>query len=351
MKALFTIPASGIVVALMLASCSQKAENKNELNSTDSIPVKIQTVQSGETSADINTTGLVATENNANYAFKIGGVISRIFVQEGQFFKKGQLLASLNNTEINAQLEQAKLNVEKAKRDYTRASNLYKDSVATLEQLQNAKTGLDVAQKAEDAVAFNAQYSKIYASNDGFVTKKIASEGEVAGQGTPVLAINETNGNSNYTLKVGVSSIEWAAIRINQKALITLDGFPGQTFQGIVFRKSQAADQADGSFQVEIKIDLENAKPAIGMFGKAQILADQSVSSRLIPYDALIEADGNKAYVFALVNGNHVMKAPIVIESFNNKEVYVKSGLENISQIVVSNSAFLNEQSSIKIIK
>jgi hypothetical protein len=87
------------------------------------------------------------------------------------------------------------------------------------------------------------------------------------------------------------------------------------------------------------------------MFGKAQILAGQSVATRVIPYDALIEADGNKAFVFALVNGNHVVKVPIVIASFDNKEVHVKSGLENISQIVVSNSAFLNEQSTIKIIK
>jgi len=56
--------------------------------------------------------------------------------------------------------------------------NLYKDSVTTLEQVQNAKTVLDVAKKAEDAVAFNKQYSAIYAASDGFVTEKIGNEGE-----------------------------------------------------------------------------------------------------------------------------------------------------------------------------
>jgi len=350
MKVLFTIPVFGIAAALLLASCGQKAQDKNIPDATDNIPVKVASVQSLQTSSAISATGLVSTENAANYAFKIGGVISWIYVQEGQFFKKGQLLAALNDTEIRSQLDQARLNVEKAKRDYTRASNLYKDSVSTLEQLQNAKTGLEVAQKTEDAVAFNSQFSKIYAASDGFVSKKIAEEGEIVSQGAPVLAINETNGNNNYTLKVGVTDKEWATIRINQKAAVTLDGFPGQIFNALVFRKSQAADPADGSFQVELKLDLNSVKPAIGMFGKAHILADTKLAVKLIPYDALIEADGDKAFVFAVTDSNHVQKVPIVIASFNNNEVYVKSGLEHVTRIVISNSAFLNEQSNIKII-
>src|SRR5258708_2096557 len=163
MKSLIIIQTLAISAVLLLASCAHKAQDRNGFDPADNIPVKVASVRSLQTSSDISATGLVATENEAKYAFKIGGVISRILVQQGQFFKRGQLLATLNSTEISSGLDQAKLNEEKAKRDYNRASNLYKDSVATLEQLQNAKTSFDVAQKAEDAVAFNAKYSRIYA--------------------------------------------------------------------------------------------------------------------------------------------------------------------------------------------
>lgn len=341
---------SVVSAAMILTSCGNKTKEKSALPESDDIPVKVTTISSLQIPAQIDATGLVTTENTGNYAFKIGGVIRKILVHEGQFFKKGQLLAALNTTEINSGLEQAKLNVEKANRDYSRATNLYKDSVATLEQLQNAKTALDVAKKTQEAVAFNNQHASIYATSDGFVTEKIANEGEVVAAGAPILAISETNGNKDYELKVGVTDKQWAQIAVNQKASVVLDGFPGKTIPAYVFRKSQASDNAGGSFQVELKLRLGSLNPASGMFGKAQIYTGATTTATVIPYDALIEADGNNAFVFG-VSGNKVKRIPIVVTGFDNKQVYVKSGLENTAEIVVSNCAFLNEQSNIRIIK
>jgi RND family efflux transporter MFP subunit len=248
---------------LVLFSCKEKEKAKNPLEEGDVIPVKISSVAALGLPKKINATGLVSTENEAKYSFKIGGVINRIFVDEGQFFRKGQLLATLNSTEISAGLMQSDLSVEKAQRDYQRAVNLYKDSVYTLEQLQNTKTALDIAQKAKEAVAFNEHYSKIYAASDGFVSQKIASEGEVIGPGMPVLAINETQKNNNYLLKVGVTDREWASINPGQTATVTLDGYADKKIDAYVFRKSQAADPTLGSFQIELKLKLNDIKPAV----------------------------------------------------------------------------------------
>ncbi|MFX4370069.1 hypothetical protein ABTA37_20270, partial [Acinetobacter baumannii] len=77
------------------------------------------------------------------------------------------LIATLNLTEINAQVQQAEIAYEKALRDYKRVTNLYKDSVANLEQMQNAKTALDVAQQQVTAANFNKNYSEIKALTDG----------------------------------------------------------------------------------------------------------------------------------------------------------------------------------------
>jgi RND family efflux transporter MFP subunit len=331
-------------------SCKEDEKEHNPFETADMISIKTATVESLALTNTISASGLVTTENQANYGFKIGGVVSRIYVEEGQFFKKGQLLATLDQTEINAGLNQADLNLKKFERDYERANNLYKDSVYTLEQLQNTKTGLDIARKQKDAVAFNSRHAKIYATADGFVSNKIANEGEVVGPGSPILAINETSQNNNYLLKVGLTDKEWASVKIGQKAMVTLDGFPDEKFEATIFRKSQSADAALGSFQIELKLNMKDQKPAVGMFGKAEIQTDKAEDFIIIPYNSLIEADGNKAFVFVVEN-NKVKRQPITINKFDNDKVFVKDGLQKTDQIVISNSAYLNEQSTIKIIK
>lgn len=341
-----------VTATILFSSCGGKQKKGDtERFTEETIPVKTTPVEQLESSSSIASTGLLSTENEARYSFKIGGVIERININEGQFFKKGQLLATLKITEIDAQVAQANLGYEKAKRDYTRANNLYRDSVATLEQLQNSKTGLDIAQRTVDAVVFNKKYAYIYAGADGFVTKKLANEGEVVNGGTSILAINETSGASDWVLKVGVTDKEWAAIEIGNKATVTLDAFADKTFEAFVFRKSQAADIGSSSFQIEIKVSLGNTRPAVGMFGKANIITKHDANVMVIPYGSLVEADGNKGFVFTTVGANRVKKVPVTILKFDNDKVYLKDKLVGIDRIVISNSAYLNEQSTIKIIQ
>lgn len=339
-----------LLSVLLTTSCKEEKKESKPFETADVIAVKTAAVESLALGSSINASGLVTTENETTYSFKIGGVVSGVFVEEGQFFRKGQLLATLDETEIRAGLNQSDLNVQKNERDYKRATNLYKDSVYTLEQVQNTRTGLDIARRQKDAVAFNARYAKIYATADGFVSQKVVNKGEIVGPGSPVLLINETSHNNNYLLKVGLTDTEWASVKIGQKAVVTLDGYPDKRFEAFVFRKSQAADRAIGSFQVELKLIMNDSKPAVGMFGKADINTDQSEDLIVIPYNSLLEADGNKAFVYVITN-NKVKKRPVTIARFENDKVFLKDGLQKGDKIAISNSAYLNEQSTIKIIK
>ena len=343
------------ILSFMVQSCANKSNATTKATATlpqrgEAVAVKVAAIQQTETSDNIHVSGLLTTSNEGRLGFKIGGVIQKIMVKEGEFFRKGQTLATLNTAEIDAQTEQAQLGLEKAKRDFTRASNLFRDSVATLEQMQNAKTGVEVAQKSLDVASFNRRYATIVATTDGFVVKKIANEGEVIAPGTPVLAIGETGTKADWIVKAGVSDAEWSALRLNQPATVQFDAFPGQTFEAFISRKARAADLASGSFVIELTVKLRNENVALGMFAKATIAATAPHTATTIPYDALIEANGNEAFVF-VPNGNGVIKKAITIESFNQNNVVVRSGLENVREIVVSNSAFLNEQSAITITK
>jgi RND family efflux transporter MFP subunit len=332
---------------LIFQACKQPAKPSAIPTPGEAIPVTLAPVQTGGLANSIEATGLLFTEDESKLSFKIGGVVESVFVSEGDFVKAGQVLATLKNTEIASQVSQVQLNVQKAERDYERAYNLYQDSVATLEQLQNAKTGLDIAKQGLSAANFNKQYARIVAPASGFVVKKLMSAGEIAGPGMPVFLINHVSGNSHWILRTGVSDAEWANIVLGDKAMVTLDAFPGKTFNARVTNRSLAADPMNGSFSVELRVDLNGEKPATGMFGKASILTGKVTNTTVIPYAALLEADGDKGYVFVTNNKKTVERKEVKLGRMYNDRVEVLSGLENNNLIVIAGSAYLSDKSTI----
>ncbi|MEO6638726.1 MAG: efflux RND transporter periplasmic adaptor subunit [Ginsengibacter sp.] len=338
-----------LAVAVFLQACSSKANELKEVPKTESIAVKLIPIKEQAGVATIEASGLLATENEAHLSFKIGGIIENVFVKEGQTVKKGQLLATLKANEISAEVEQVRLSIDKAQRDYQRAVNLYKDSVATLEQLQNAKTGLDIAKQGYQQAAFNQQYSKIYAPADGFVVKKMYNTGELAKSGEPVIIMNIINGGSKWILKVGVPDKEWAIIENGNKADVKFDAYPGKTFSAIVSKRSLAADAVTGSFQIELQIDPQHLHPATGMFGKATIFPDRPQTGSSIPYEALLEANGKEGFVFVSDNKKTVKRIPVTISDIKENVVNVSHGLEGHSFIVTAGSPYLSDNSAITV--
>jgi len=130
-------------IALISWGCNNNDESAKAAQS-NKIPVKTTPVKQEEIVTLIHTSGKLFSEAEMKLSFKIGGIIEEIFVDEGQQVHKGKLLAKLDQAEIEAQVNQAKNAFEKANRDRDRVYKLYEDSVATLEQLQDATTGLEI---------------------------------------------------------------------------------------------------------------------------------------------------------------------------------------------------------------
>src|SRR6187551_1215971 len=148
---------------LWMCSKQEKKESSEVAVDESTIAVKLAPVKTGDYALPIVSSGLISTEIESRLSFKTGGIISRIYVTEGQSVSAGQVLATLDLTEINAQEAQAKDGLEKAKRDLGRAQRLYADSAATLEQIQNAQTAFNVAEETVHIVSFNKRYAAIQA--------------------------------------------------------------------------------------------------------------------------------------------------------------------------------------------
>jgi multidrug efflux system membrane fusion protein len=315
----------------------------------DAIPVRLQPVMLSRQSRVLRYSGLMATNDEARLSFKIGGIISRIYVKEGDHVSAGELLATLDLTEIDAQVQQAALNVEKAQRDENRLSNLYRDTVASLEQLQNSHTQLTVANEALRIAHFNRQYAQIRASTDGTVLQKIASDGEYLAAGTPVLVFNGT-GNRDWVVRFGVSDKDWAVLHRGDKAAVTIDAYPEHDFSGVITKLAEAADPANGTYAVEVTVEPAGHRFAPGLFCSLRIQPPAGRIYTLIPASALTEGEGSGGYVYTVNADNRtVRKISVRIAFLQDDLIAVSSGLDSVRQVITDGVGYLTEHSVVKV--
>lgn len=339
-----------IMSIIFIQSCSPAESSKSIPVVNAPIPVKIVSLKKVESSKTIITSGQFSTDDETVLSFKTGGIIDKILVKEGDFVRKGQLLATLDLTEIKAQVNQAELGYEKAKRDFTRAGNLYKDSVATLEQFQNAQTALSIAQQQLDAAKFNLSFSEIRSVSAGYILKKYVSAGQYVSPGTQILRTNGA-GKSYWIFKSGVSDKEWSSLQVGDKAIIKIDHAPEISLDAHIIRKSEGADPITGLFFIEMKLEsLESIQIASGMFGTATIEPSRKTAAWNIPYEALLDGNANKGFVFITNDKKTAQKIPVTIASIDGDNIKINSGLSDTSYLIIQGSAYLTHNSDIQVI-
>jgi RND family efflux transporter MFP subunit len=349
MRNTLRISAAAILLLFTAASCGKPKAAAKIPAAGEAVPVKVMDpVRSGQ-SDTVTAGGQFTTDDETILSFKTGGIISSILVKEGDAVRRGQLLATLDVTEISSLVNQAHLGLEKAERDLKRAENLYRDSVATLEQIENARTAKDLAVQQLRAAEFNLQHSEIRAVNDGYILRKFANSGQLAGPGTPVFQTNGASSNK-WLMRIGVSDREWAKISTGDSAAIITDAFPGKTIKATVSRRAEAADPYTGAFIIELTVSVpEGVKLAAGMFGKATISASAKTDVWEIPYTALLDGNGGTGYIFVTTNGKTAKRIPVKIAAITGNSVHLSEGPEENQRIIISGSAYLTDGSPINI--
>ena len=332
------------LVALLL-SCGN---TETTIQGSHEVAVNLYAVESKQIAQPVYASGLLFSETEAVLSFKIGGIVQQIFVEEGDAVKKGQLLARLDLTEINAQVIQAQNGVEKAERDLARVKNLYTDGAATLENVQDLTTALNVAKEGLRIAEFNQRFAEIRAVSDGSIVRKMKNQGELVSPGMPLFFMNDT-GNDQWKLKAGIADKDWARLKEGDKATVSFDAYPDE-FEGTVIRLAEGADQTNGSFQVEIHVDPKGNKFAAGLFAETKITPSQSKSYKVIPVEALVEGSGKKGFVFTMNGKDGVKKIPIEVAFMLDNEIAIKSGLENIDNVITAGSGYLTEYSAVKVV-
>lgn len=328
---------------LPLAACG----NNDPAPAPKPTPVRVQNAAQGPAVPPIDTNGLVMTKHELRLSFKTGGVVRRIAVQEGQSVKRGERLAEIELTEINAQVEQARQMAKKAARDLRRGENLYADQVISLEQLQDLRTQAAMAEAAFKSAQFNMGYSVITAPRDGVVLRKLVEERELVGPGTPVLVFGESDGG--YVVRAALADREIVNVKLGDKGEIRMDAFPGQLMTGTVVEVASAADERTGMFSIEVRFDSPPPRLVSGLVARLRLEPESSAPPlTYVPMAALVEGDGDRASVFVL-DGGKAQKRDVRVAFITADSIALESGLEAGEAVITDGALFLENGEAVEV--
>lgn len=338
------------IIALTAAACNPQYASQEETASGNVRKVKVTQPQLSSEPIPVVGSGVLASATELRLSFKTGGIIRDIRAEEGKAVREGQVLASLDLAEINAMVKQAQEQFDKYSRDLQRVENLYKDSVATLEQVQDLRTALEVARSQRDVALFNQQHSVIKAPASGRILRRFAERGELVTPGAPVLYMAQT-GAESFVLRIAVADKDVVRLQIGDPAIIHFDAWPGEDFKAAVSEIAGAADPATGTFSIELRLDAQERMLKNGFIGKAEISPRGQEPYYKIPMNALVDGEADKARVFELAADQKVHKRELRPD-FIGKDYFTvpaKTGLQN--PLVTDGAAYLSEGEVVAVLK
>jgi multidrug efflux system membrane fusion protein len=335
---------ASLAFAVIVAGCDSEVASEEPA----ATPVRVAAATTGPAAPSIRTNGLLANKDEIRLAFKVGGVIRRLVVSEGEHVRKGQRLAEIEQTEVNAQVEQARQAYEKAKRDAARGARLYEDKVISLEQLQDLRTQAAMTEAGLNSAEFNSNYAAIVAPRDGTVLRRLAEERELVTAGTPVLILGAQD--KGFIVRTGLADREIVQVRLGDTAQVRLDALPDAALTGKITEVASAADPASGMFRIEVTLDSSNLPLKSGLVAKLTVVpSSASAGSRVyVPIGAIVEGDGRTARLFVL-DKDHARRRDVEVAFIEGDSVALSSGVEAGEQVITDGAQYLEDGEQVAI--
>lgn len=318
-------------------------------DSTDAVAVTVAQVKHEQRSQPIRNSGRISHKNEMRLSFKTGGLIEQIDVEEGDEVKAGQVLATLDLEEINAQQQRAASNYKNTAADLERFSKLYAEALVSLQVKQNAQLANDSAVAELQIANFNKKLSVIRAPVNGRILKRFVESNELIQPGQPVFLLASNKQGS--VVRVGLIDQDIVKVGIGDPVEIFLDAYPGRTFNGTVSEVALSTDSNAGTFEVEILIDDQGFALRSGLIARVEITPVSGDLQFFIPIEAVFKADNGLARVFVLDEKTRkVIEVSVEIVEFLPDEVAVRGSLKASDKVIRLGTPYLTDGSSVAVV-
>lgn len=327
---------------LISSSCKEEIAELNEVQATRNYTiVEVAPITITDDPIAIHGIGRVASDKEVKLSFKIGGIISSMAKDEGDYVKAGTVLATMRTNEIDAQVLKAQRALQKAERDLDRVNKMYADSAATLEAVQDLTTLVEISTADLEVAQFNQKYARVISPISGRILRRLAEPNELVSPGQPIFIIASSQGGA-YIMKAALSDKEINKVNYNDKVDITFDAYQHQTFSGKIVQIAESADPRTGTFDIEISIDNGKNRLRNGYIGRISILPNQKISYAKIPMDAIVEASDNQLTLFSPIQQDTIAKewqiSPLQIDG---KYVLIRADGGLPERVITSGAPYL----------
>ena len=342
------IPAYCLAVLCLVYCISCGTDGKTasvEKKKIDAVPVEISSVQIGDLAAVFSGSANLEAENEAVVVAKASGVIKKIFVEEGEFVKQGQVLVKLDDEQQLYRFNQSRANLNKIKNEYERNEQLFNKNLISKDTFEKVKYELESMQAAFDLAKLELNYTSIKASIGGVISERYIKTGNMIKTNDPAFKITDFD---PLMAVLFVPERHISLLKNRQPVKLNVDAVSDEKFKGHIERISPVVDPNSGTFKVTIEVHdpQRNLKP--GMFGRVQIMYDEHKNTLMIPKEAIISED-RETSVF-VVRDTAAYRQTVSVGYSNSTHTEILEGLKNGDSVVTIGQNSLKDSSRIQIV-
>lgn len=299
----------------------------------------------------------VEPEEKAAVVAKVPGrTVLTVLVNEGDSVKKGQALATVDDSLLRQQIAQAEAALGKAgtyaatvRSDFKRIESLYQENVVSRQQFERmdgeakvAARQVDEARAALNQLKITLGYHTLEAPVSGVVMARNVDPGDTVSQ-VPAFVISR---QENVTVSGGVPEKRYPQVRVRQRVEVRLDAFPGEVFEGSVSRIAPSLDPATRTGKVEVSLPSQG-RIMPGMFARVSLLLAEREGVAL-PMEAVAKMAGSGESVCYVVSSDTAQLRKIVTGMEQGGYVEVLSGLEPGDRVIAERSDKLRDGVRVK---
>jgi len=304
-------------------------------------------VERGTFQVLVSANGVVKPIDRIEIKSKASGQIEELPVEQGDFVRKGQLIARLDQkderaavAQAQADLDIAEAELQQAQRIYDRRNELFEKKLVSEEEWNQIELNLTVAKgklvqvtTALDRAQERLSESVVRAPIDGVILQKYVEEGQIiasgvsnVGGGTPIVDIADM---SSVHIEAGIDEIDIGKVRVGQPAMVVADAYHELSFRGKIVRIAPEAKIEQNVTLFDVVVEVENAEGRLksGMNTTIEITIVNKKDILLIPAMALQMPPGPEA---ASDEGTVLLK-----QDGGFKPHRVKIGLSNFKQVEI----------------
>ncbi|HEY78119.1 MAG TPA: efflux RND transporter periplasmic adaptor subunit [Dehalococcoidia bacterium] len=281
----------------------------------------------GDLTVTVSGSGYISVTNEKQLAFGSGGKIDKLFVEEGDEVKKGEILATLDTSALELSLIQAQLARDEAEYNLKQLKDVLHSSQ---DRIKLAEAALKAAERAVAEVQKQLDEAVITAPFDGVVAILTVKEGDIVPPPTMAAqAIIHLIDLSSLELSAEVDEIDIPDVEPGQKAIIEVDALPDDLIDGEVVSISELPDIQTGLvvYPVKIKFDVPAGLAVrAGMSATADIIIQERKDVLLVP-SRVVRQDEQGNTVVNVVIGKEIEERAVVTGISNGLQTEIISGL------------------------